>query len=96
MPTNEAADVASTAAHIHPGVWGILGAAMYSAGKLGVAWIRARGPGAQKESLSDKLDKLMTGMARVERTMATREDVKELHNKIDAHITAHAEGKFNN
>lgn len=87
-------DLPDASSKIHPSIWGALGAAIWTSGQVAVALVKNK-TGDKKTTVSDKLDNLLSEISSVKQTMATREDVKDLHGKIDDHIRAHAEGAFN-
>lgn len=81
---------------IHPGIWGAFGAGIVYAGKIGVALVRSRFDKKDKsDKYADALQQILLNVAEVKGSMATREDVQLVATKIDNHIAAHAEGKFN-
>jgi len=87
-------DLPDATTKIHPSIWGALGAAIWSGGQVIVAVVKNK-PSDKKTTVSEKLDRLLDDISSVKQMMATREDVKDLHEKIDGHIRAHAEGIFN-
>ena len=78
--------------HIHPGVWGALGAAIISLGRVGVAAVKNYGK--KGPTISEQLEAMRETLNSIRAEMATREDVGELHGRLNEHINAHAEGKF--
>ena len=90
MSLPEATD---TGVKIHPGVWGIIGAAIMQLGQMGVAAIKG-GKQDRRRSVSDRLDEVLVSIGVIKETMATREDMHRVEGKIDAHVQAHAEHRF--
>ena len=94
---------------IHPGIWGVLGASALSAGRVGVALVRGKFrksepmvPEHGNGNIEKKLDSIKDDIAVVRETMATRTDLQAVYSsiglvnaKVDHHVEAHAEGKFN-
>ena len=90
MAQNEAAIAAANAANnIHPGLWGVIGAAVLSGGRVGVAYVKAK-------VNPPKRDFVREALARIESTMATKEDlarvdarVEKVDGKVEAHVQFH-------
>jgi hypothetical protein len=97
MPDPELSRAAASSDH--QGIWAAVIALVTTGGTLLTAKLRAKSGNAQVVALlrEVKADQAEQGksLAFVRENMATREEVSAIHGKIDRHVEAHAEGKFN-
>ena len=82
-------EVAQQASSIHPAGWGAIGAAIFSTSRIAVAFIKAK-------VAPPKRDYVREALARLEATVATKEDLKavserveKVDGKVDAHVQFH-------
>lgn len=92
MPDTELAKAAANVTSPeNAGFWGAISATIITLGTVAISKFRNRNANAE---VLRKLNQVLESLGQVEKTMATREDVATVHERMTNHLEAHAEGRF--